>query len=146
MELLDRLIRFATVRPRTEYEVKRWFARKKVSEEDSQIALDELKKAGLVDDEAFARWWVDQRVTFRPKSSRLLVMEIIKKGVDRELAREVVDSSNLNDDSMAFQLIEKKKRSWERLNPEERKKKAITFLQMRGFNWEVVKKIVDSEL
>ncbi len=146
MELLERLIRFATVRPRTEYEVKRWFARKKVSEEDSKIALTELKKAGLVDDEAFARWWVDQRVTFRPKSSRLLVVEIIKKGVDRELAKRVVEESDLNDDSMAFQLIEKKKRSWERLAPEDRKKKAITFLQLRGFKWEVIKKIVDKEL
>ncbi|MBI3290259.1 hypothetical protein HYZ78_02595, partial [Candidatus Microgenomates bacterium] len=52
MELIDRLIRFATIRPRTEFEIKRWFARKKVSEKDSKIALDELKKAGLIDDEA----------------------------------------------------------------------------------------------
>lgn len=143
MELLERLITFATIRPRTEYEVKRWFARKKVGEEDSRVALDELKKAGLVDDEAFAKWWVDQRVTFRPKANRLLVFELIKKGVDKELAREIVEGSNLNDDSMAFQLIEKKKRSWERLTPEERKKKAITFLQMRGFKWDTVKRIVD---
>lgn len=146
MELLERLIRFATIRPRTEYEVKRWFARKKVSEEDSKVALEELKKAGLVDDEAFAKWWVDQRVTFRQKSSRLLVLEIVKKGVDRELARKVVEESNLNDDTMAFQLIEKKKRSWEKLTPEDRKKKAISYLQLRGFKWEVIKKIVDKDL
>lgn len=146
MELLDRLIRFATIRPRTEYEIKRWFARKKVSEKDSKIALDELKKVGLVDDESFAKWWVDQRVTFRPKSSRLLVVELIKKGVEKELAREVVEASNLDNDSMAFQLIERKKRSWERLPPEERRKKAITFLQTRGFNWEVVKNVVDKDL
>lgn len=142
MDLLERLIRFATIRPRTEYEVKRWFARKKVSEEDSKIALDELKKIGLVDDEAFAKWWVDQRVTFRPKSSRLIVLEIVQKGVDRELARKVVDESNLNDESMAFQLIEKKKRVWERLMPEERKKKAVSFLQTRGFKWEVIRKVI----
>ena len=142
MELLERLIRFATIRPRTEFEVKRWFARKKVSEKDSQIALRELKTAGLVDDEAFAKWWVDQRVTFRPKSSRLLVLEIVKKGVSRELAQKVVGKSNLNDESMAFQLIEKKKRIWERLSPEERKKKTIAFLQTRGFKWEVIKKMI----
>lgn len=142
MELLDRLIRFATLRPRTEFEIKRWFARKKASEKDAEIALRELKNSGLVNDEAFSKWWVEQRVTFRPKSQRMLVVELVRHGVDKELAREVVSESNLNDESMAFQLVERKKRSWEKLNPEERKKKAITFLQMRGFNWEVIKKVI----
>ena len=146
MELLDRLIRFATIRPRTEFEIKRWFARKKVNEKDAAIATKELKAINLIDDEAFAKWWVDQRVTFRPKASRLLVLEIVKKGVDKELAQEIVSESNLNDESMAFQLVEKKKKSWERLSPEERKKKTVTFLQLRGFKWEVIKKMVDTNL
>ncbi len=146
MELIDRLIRFATIRPRTEFEIKRWFARKKVSEKDSKIALDELKKAGLIDDEAFAKWWVDQRVTFRPKSQRMLVMELIKHGVDKELAQEVVAGSEISDEVLAKELVRKKKRSWERLAPEERKKKTITFLQMRGFRWGVIKGIVDNDL
>ncbi|MBI3289775.1 regulatory protein RecX, partial [Candidatus Microgenomates bacterium] len=140
------LIRFATIRPRTEFEIKRWFARKKVSEKDSKIALDELKKAGLIDDEAFAKWWVDQRVTFRPKSQRMLVMELIKHGVDKELAQEVVAGSEISDEVLAKELVRKKKRSWERLAPEERKKKTITFLQMRGFRWGVIKGIVDNDL
>lgn len=160
MELLDRLIRFATLRPRTEFEIKRWFKRKKVSEKDTEVAIRELKNSGLVDDEAFAKWWVDQRVTFRPKARRLLVMELMQKGVDRELARDVVEVVAPTDEELAFsafakgfggsaiafsdggQLIERKKRAWEKLGPEERKKKIVTFLQMRGFGWEVIKKVI----
>lgn len=143
MELLDRLIKFATIRPRTEFEIKRWLVRKKILEKDAQIALLELKKSGLVDDEAFCRWWVEQRVAFRPKSSRLLVVELVKKGANRELAQKVVGESHLSDEETAFQLIEKK-RTWGKLGKEERKKKIVSFLQTRGFGWNVIKKVIHS--
>lgn len=145
MELLDRLIKFATIRPRTEFEIKRWLVRKKIPEKDAQIALLELKKSGLVDDEAFCRWWVEQRVAFRPKSSRLLVVELVKKGVNRELAQKVVGESRLNDEETVFQLLEKKKKTWRRLEKEERKKKIVSFLQTRGFGWNVIKKVIYSD-
>ena len=142
MELLDRLIKFTTIRPRSEFEIKRWLVRKKISGEDCKVALQELKKAGLVDDEAFCRWWIEQRTTFRPKSRRMLILELIKKGVDKDLAQRLVSESGLNDEEMAFQLIEKKKRVWGRLDGETKKKKIANFLLSRGFSWGVIRKLI----
>ncbi len=146
MELLDRLIKFTTIRPRSEFEIKRWLVRKKISGEDCKVALQELKKAGLVDDEAFARWWIEQRTTFRPKSLRMLILELVKKGVDKDLAQKVVSESGLNDEELVFQLIEKRKRVWEKLDKETRKKKIVNFLSSRGFSWGVIRKVINSRL
>lgn len=144
MELLDRLIKFATLRPRSEFEVKRWFARKKINEKDAESALGTLKKTGVVDDEAFSHWWIEQRIAFRPKSQYALKAELVKHGVGKELAGKVVAESNLSDETMAFQLIEKKKRSWNRLDPETRKKKITNLLSSRGFGWSVIRRIINN--
>ncbi|MBI4057931.1 regulatory protein RecX [Candidatus Microgenomates bacterium] len=144
MELLDRLVKFATLRPRSEFEIKRWLIRKKISEKDSSVALTELKKAGLIDDAAFVRWWIDQRTTFRPKSQRMLLVELVKKGVDKELAKQELASSGLpRDEELARLVIEKRKRTLERFDLETRKKKIINLLASRGFSWGVIKGILD---
>lgn len=143
MEVLDRLIKFAMIRPRSEFEIKRWLARKKVDDQDGEVALHELKKVGLVDDLAFCQWWIEQRVNFRPKSRRLLVVELVKHGVDKELAQNTVSESGLNDEESAFQLIERRKNTFDKLDKETRKKKITNFLLARGFGWAIIKKVVD---
>lgn len=144
MEVLDRLIKFAMIRPRSEFEIKRWLARKKISDKDSEIALRELKKTELINDKEFAKWWIEQRLTFRPKSRRMLVVELIKHGVDKELAQNTVSESGIDDESLVFQLIERKKKSWEKLDKETQKKKITNFLLTRGFGWGVIRKVIDN--
>lgn len=136
---MDRLIKFAMLRPRSEFEIKRWLARKKINDKDSEIALRELKKTELINDKEFAKWWIEQRLTFRPKSRRMLVVELIKHGVDKELALKTVSESGIDDESLVLQLIEKKKRSWEKLDKETRRKKIANFLLTRGFGWNSIK-------
>lgn len=144
MELLDRLIKFTTIRPRSEFEIKRWLVRKKISGEDCKVALQELKKAGLLSDEAFCRWWIEQRTTFRPKSRRMLILELIKKGVDKELAQHVVGTAiELPDDEeLARRIVERKKKTLSRSDPETREKKIVNLLASRGFGWGVIKKVI----
>lgn len=139
--LLERLLRFTSFRPRSEYEIKCWLLRKKISEKDSETAIKQLKTAGVINDESFSLWWVDQRSTFRPKARRALVFELVKKGVNKTLAEEVVGKGEASDEDLAFQLIEKKKRLWEKLDAETRKKKIINLLASRGFGWEVIKRL-----
>lgn len=145
MEVLDRLIKFATLRPRSEFEIKRWLVRKKVSQKDSEVALYELKKAGLIDDSAFTVWWIEQRTTFRPKSHRMLVLELVRKGVNKELAQGLLTQSSLpQDEELARLVIEKKRRALSRFDPETRNKKIVNLLISRGFAWNVIRQLVDT--
>lgn len=48
------------------------------------IVLDQLAEAGLIDDQAFATFWVEQRDRFRPKGALALRAELRGKGVARD--------------------------------------------------------------
>ena len=68
----DKLLRFAALRPRSKKEVYDWFYRKKVHESMQGKLVEKLEKMGFLDDEEFAKWWVGQRVSFRPRLKILL--------------------------------------------------------------------------
>ena len=77
----DNLLRFATLRPRSKQEINFWFVRKKVNPLHQNELLKKLEKLDLVNDENFAKWWVDQRLQFKSKSKRELVQELRNKGI-----------------------------------------------------------------
>lgn len=141
MEILDRLLKFTSFRPRSEFEIRQWLKRKKISSDEGIAALQSLRKVGVIDDEAFAKWWVEQRNTFRPKSKRALIFELVKKGVDKKLAESAVGISDVNDEELARLVLEKRKNYLARYDLETRKKKIGNILASRGFGWNVINKL-----
>src|SRR3972149_6548743 len=73
---LDKLLRFATLRPRSEKEIKDYFKRKKVHESLHEELTNRLNRLELIDDEKFAKWWIEQRQNFKPKPKRILNQEL----------------------------------------------------------------------
>ena len=110
----DKLLRFATLRPRSEKEVKDWFKRRKIHTSLHESLTEKLKKLKLLDDGNFAKWWVEQRTSFSPRGKRALRQELIIKGVGRETIDEVLRKSFRGPDeiSLARDLLEKKKYRW----------------------------------
>ncbi len=56
-----------------------------------ETALRRLKEQGLVDDAKYAREWSDSRTRLSPRSSRLIVCELLRKGVPLSLAEDSVE-------------------------------------------------------
>jgi len=69
-KILDKLLMFATLRPRSEKEVKDYLKRKKSPESITEELFKRLNSLELIDDTKFARWWVEQRQAFSPKTKR----------------------------------------------------------------------------
>src|SRR3989338_8918908 len=102
MELLSdeervygRALRFVSIRPRSQKEIRFWFKRKRIASGVVQRVFNQLERAGFVDDKAFASWWVEQRLAFRPKALRLIKLELLSKGVAREIIDEVLAISDV---------------------------------------------------
>jgi regulatory protein len=140
---LDKLLRFATLRPRSESEVRGWMSRKKVHESLKKDLFSKLRHLELIDDEKFARWWVEQRLQFKPKAKRILDNELRIKGIKKEIIEDVLGSTEVDEVKIAKDLLEKKKYRWEKLPKIEAKRKMSDFLARKGFGWEVIKKIFD---
>jgi len=81
---MDRL----AARDRSRGELIEALARRKFPEDVATVVVDQLQSEGLVDDERFARAWVDQRGRTKGLAASVLRMELRRKGV----ADDVIDT------------------------------------------------------
>jgi regulatory protein len=138
----DKLLMFATLRPRSEKEVKMWFSRKQVPESIHEGLMKRLYKLELLDDQKFAAWWITQRQTFRPRSKRQLMMELSQKGISKDIISNVLEDSEVDESKIAKKLLDKAKYKWERYDDETKRQKKAQYLSQRGFSWEIIKKAI----
>lgn len=136
-----KLVKFATLRPRSEKEINDWLRKHKVHKSLHKELFIRLKRLELIDDKKFAQWWVEQRTTFRPRGKRALFAELSQKGINRDLINEVLIEVEIDEEKMARELLEKKTYRWKGLAKREAKKKMSEFLARKGFGWEVIKKV-----
>lgn len=155
-KLMERLYRLFNIRPRSEKEVRDYlrnlsFKRKikdqgEISEQAIELLVNKLNQKGLLNDEQFARSWVESRR--KKKGLRVLKQELFQKGISKEIIEEVISEQvvGYSGQEVAEKLLEKKMRAWKNLPPMEFKKKAFDFLFRRGFEYAQVKNIVENTL
>ncbi len=158
-KLMERMYRLFNLRQRSEQEVRRYlknlsFKRKIIDQEEIsmsavELLINKLKQKGLLNDEQFALAWVESRR--KKKGLRVLKQELFQKGIDREIIEEVISEQRAHAESgegyseeqVAEQLLERKMRVWKNLSKLEFRKKAYEFLLRRGFEYEIVKSVVE---
>jgi regulatory protein len=137
----ERALHFLGPRPRSEAEIRRRLATAKVPETAVVSVLVRLRQAGLVDDKAFASYWVDNRTNFKPRSKRLLQMELRQKGLsDEELKAALV---GVDDVSSAYTVAKQRAGRFRALEHLEFKQKMAGFLARRGFNYDTIEPTVE---
>ncbi len=139
---LDWLLLFVSLRPRSEKEVNDWMARKKVADDLKSTLVEKLKHLDLLDDEKFARWWIEQRLAFKNKSIKDLYYELAGKGIGKEIINKVLNSAEIDEEKSARILLDKKGYRWRGLGKLERRKRISKFLARKGFKWDVIKKVI----
>lgn len=140
----DKIVRFASLRPRSEKEINDWLRKYKVHKSIHKELFNRLKRLDMLDDRKFAQWWVDQRLSFRPRGKRALFAELRQKGIDRDLIKEVLDETKVDEEKIAFNLLKKRSYRWKNLGKLEAKRKMSEFLARKGFNWEIIKQAIDA--
>jgi regulatory protein len=88
--VLDAAARFLEVRPRSIDEVRRRLREAGYRADLVDGAIERLADLGMLDDEAFARAWVESRDRARPRGERALRSELRRKGVSGALIAEVL--------------------------------------------------------
>lgn len=98
-------------------------------------ALGRLKELRLIDDEAFARFWLENRAAFRPRSRAMLRQELARKGISAATTSDV--TAELDDLAGARNAAESRMRAFGGLAPIELRRKLVAFLRRRGFSYDV---------
>lgn len=140
--------RFLSFRPRSEKEIRGHLRRK--LEQGDYIDPDrilgsvilQLQKYGLVNDEEFAKWWIEQRQKFRPRGERVLRGELHAKGVDRDIIDK--EFTAYESPSGEIELIARKKlATFSKLTELEFRRKMGKYLARRGYDWDEIKTVVN---
>jgi regulatory protein len=137
--VLAAALRFLEARPRSATEVRRRLTEAGYREELVTGAIGRLAELGVLDDEAFARAWVESRDRARPRGARALRSELARKGIDHQLADDVLKERELArpgaDAEAAVRLLERHASALDRISdPRARRQRAYALLARNGFD------------
>ncbi len=149
--LIAKSIGYVSFRPRSSGEIhaylKKYSAR--YGQETCDKAYQRLSELGYVNDPEFTRLWIESRMRSRPKGKSLLILELVRKGIDKEDAILAVEgyvsgkSDSYSELSLAKQALGKRLERWKILPKRDRYGKIAAFLLRRGFSSSVISPIVD---
>jgi regulatory protein len=131
---------FLSYRTRSESEIRQNLRKHDFPEEVIEQTLVLLRENRLADDEKFARAWVENRNTFRPRSRRALTVELRQKGLSDEAAQSAL--AVVNDEVLAYEAGLKKMHRLRDLESKEFRRKLSDFLSRRGFPYSVIAPVV----
>ena len=127
-------LRLLTAAPRTRAQLAQAMRRGGVPAEAAEAILVRFTDAGLIDDAAFARAWVESRHHSRGLSKRSLSAELRRNGVQDEEIREAVDALDPEQEvATARRLVERKMASTRGRPPETRARQAAGMLARKGY-------------
>jgi regulatory protein len=134
-------IRLIGRRPRSVFEVSENLRKKGFDDEVVGETVERLKALDLLDDEAFARYWLEQRQTFKPRGRRAIHHELLVKGVSVDVIEKTV--ANLDELDAARRAAHSRPSRWDSLPRREFRVKLSQFLQRRGFDYGTIGQIID---
>lgn len=135
-------IHFIEYRPRSISEVRQRLQRNGFSEENIDKAIARLEELNLLNDIDFAKYWIEQRETFKPRSQMALRQELLQKGVNRTIIEDIIQE--IDEEAAARRAAQKQIHRWQKLPEEQFKHKAIAFLQRRGFQYSIAKETTEA--
>lgn len=138
---LDAALRLLAYRPRSESEMRGRLARRGLPAPVIDATVVRLREQGLLDDAAFAAYWVESRSRMRPRSRRLLARELSSKGVERRTALRAAEA--VNDAEAAYEAGSRRLRALSGLDYPEFRRRLGDLLLRRGFNYETAREAVE---
>jgi regulatory protein len=149
-EVLDAAARFLETRPRSVAEVRRRLTTAGYPAPLVEASIQRLGELGYLDDQAFARTWVESRDRARPRGEHALRRELRLKGVDPAIIDAVLEdrrsagAGELDggdevavdvDRAAADRLLERQARALARVaDPRARRQRAYALLARNGFD------------
>ena len=137
--VLEAALRFLEPRQRSIGEVRRRLSRVGYREDLVESAIARLIELGMLDDQAFARTWIESRDRARPRGERALRFELARKGIDRRTADETIAERAADrpdaDAEAAARLLVRNARALDRVgDPRARRERAYALLARNGFD------------
>lgn len=132
-----RALNYLSYRPRSIKEIEQNLRKYSVPETLIPETIERLKSNNFVNDQEFAKLWIENRNSFRPRGKRALQLELRQKGIDNEAIQPILDEL-VDEESLAYQAGLKKAKKLANLEWQDFRRKLGAFLARRGFPYSVI--------
>jgi regulatory protein len=135
----SRALNYLSYRPRSQAEVTTYLEGRGASGSQIDDIVERLERAGLLDDQEFARYWVENREQFRPRGPRALRYELRGKGIrdkDIDAALKSVDAP-----ASAYKASRRRAEQLSHLDKRSFIRKLVEYLARRGFDYGVAREV-----
>jgi regulatory protein len=136
-KLYNAALRYIAMRSRSEWELTSYLTRKGAEPALQTQILNKLSGYGYVNDEAFARSWVENRRLLRPISLRKLQQQLKLKRISNEVIEKVLREDETDELATLKTLIAKKQTRY----PD--KMKFMRYLAGQGFKYDDIKRALN---
>lgn len=144
-KVYTRALEYSFARPRSLREMRDYLYRKTrdtrtktgevkkgVSPELTERVYNRLLEKGYIDDETFARFWVENRNVRKGSSIRKIRSELIAKGVSAAIIEQALQSGGRQDSEEILKIIRKKAGKYAD------RQKLIRYLATQGFSFDSI--------
>ena len=131
----DAALRLLSHRARSETEMRTRLGMRGIEPAAVDEEIERLQRAGLLDDEKFARAWVEDRRRLAPRGRRMLRYELLGRGIEIAAVEQV--TQDIDDREIAIQLAHDRARRASTSNYDSFAAKVGGFLRRRGFDYDV---------
>lgn len=156
-KLYARALEYCLMRPHSKREVRDYLWRKTretryksrktgeiklrngVSPELTDRVYEKLIEKGYLDDEKFARYWVENRNLTKGASQRKLSSELAAKGVERGIVEQLLAESSRTDEGELQKIIAKKRAKYSD------EQKLMQYLARQGFGYDDIKRALSDD-
>ncbi|MQA85918.1 MAG: RecX family transcriptional regulator [Streptosporangiales bacterium] len=133
--------------PRTRAQLAEALRRRGVPDETVEHVLGRFAEVGLIDDEAFARAWVQSRHMGRGLARRALAVELRQRGVDEPTVDEAVAELDQEEEvATARALVQRRLQATRGLDPKVRMRRLLGMLARKGYPGGLAYRLVREEL
>jgi regulatory protein len=133
-------LRYLSYRPRSEAEVRQKMISSGYAETVIEKVITRLRDSKFIQDPQFAQMWVENRSTFRPRSQRVLKMELRQKGIHDDTIEAAL--ADVDDDDLAYQAAARRAQKYAGLEWQDFREKLSGFLARRGFSYGTIAPVV----
>jgi regulatory protein len=132
-DIHERALGLLAVRQRSRRELERRLVQAGFEPDDVSGELIRLESVGLIDDEAFARAFVESRTGSRGESRRVVASKLAQAGVASDVALAALDEAPDSEQERADRLAESRVGRLAELEPQAAFQRLYGFLARRGY-------------
>lgn len=139
--------RFLNFKPRSEKEVRTKLKGHKLSDESIDKILDSLKEFKFVNDEQYAKMYIESKVSLKPEGRRSLKIRLAQKGIGKETSEKTVEENYTEETEFqkALDLVTKYQKKVKAKTAIEKKQKCYKHLLSKGFSYDLINRVLKVE-